>query len=171
MCRSAAVFVLFAACAIGRALAGDEVHDQENAETRQLQQIDQAIPRWLRDKTGRPDWVRLLDGGFINPRDSLRGDKGPGMSVLEMDVVMKNTKQMPWVRFPHRAHTQWLECSNCHDAIFVARAGGNRMDMNRIFRGEYCGACHGRVAFSPMVACERCHSIPQGNVPAWWLNK
>lgn len=148
------------------ASAASELHDPDNAEARLLQKLDDAIPRSQRDKTGRPDWVRMLGNGMIKPRASLDGKTS--MQTLDLDIVMRQTKEMPWVKFPHRAHTEWLECANCHDQIFVAKAGGNDINMTRIFRGEFCGACHGRVAFQPFVACERCHSVPQGNIPAWW---
>ena len=42
------------------------------------------------------------------------------MQVLKLDIVMRNTAEMPYVTFPHESHTMWLECSNCHDGIFVA---------------------------------------------------
>ena len=142
------------------------LHDPDNPESHQLQGLDAAIPASMRDKTGRPDWMRLLDSNTIKPRSSLDGTGT--LPTLQLDIVMRNTKEMPWVRFPHRAHTMWLDCANCHDAIFVAKAGANAIDMTRIFRGEACGTCHGRVAFQPFTACERCHSVPQGDIPAWW---
>lgn len=142
------------------------LHDPDNPESHLLQRVGTAIPPGFRDKTGKPDWMRLLDSQFIQPRSTVDG-KG-SMAPLELDILMRNTKEMPWVKFPHRPHTLWLECSNCHDAIFIPKAGANPIDMTRIFRGEACGVCHGRVAFQPFVACERCHSVPQGNIPAWW---
>lgn len=142
------------------------LHDPEIPEPAQLQTLDSAIPKGLRDKTGKPDWVKLLTVLAIQPRARLDG-KGQ-MQTLDLDILMRNTKEMPWVKFPHRAHTEWLDCSNCHDQIFVAKTGANEINMGRIFRGEYCGVCHGRVAFQPFVACERCHSVAQGNIPAWW---
>jgi c(7)-type cytochrome triheme protein len=88
--------------------------------------------------------------------------------VLELDIIMKNTAQMPFVKFPHEAHTMWLECSNCHDAIFAPKAGANAIDMTKIFRGEACGVCHTKVAFTAMYACERCHSVLQPGQKPWW---
>ena len=81
---------------------------------------------------------------------------------------MKNTAEMPHVKFPHDSHTQWLACSNCHDKIFVPKAGANAINMTKIFQGEYCGVCHDRVAFTTMFACERCHSVLQPGAKAWW---
>jgi c(7)-type cytochrome triheme protein len=86
------------------------------------------------------------------------------MNVLDLDVVMKNTKEMPYVRFPHQSHTLWLDCSNCHPVPFVPKSGANPVSMNEIFRGQYCGMCHDRVAFITFFSCDRCHSIPHGPV-------
>jgi hypothetical protein len=33
--------------------------------------------------------------------------------------------------------------------------------MADIFRGQYCGMCHDRVAFITFFSCMRCHSVPQ----------
>jgi c(7)-type cytochrome triheme protein len=72
---------------------------------------------------------------------------------------MRNTKEMPWVRFPHLAHSQWLDCRSCHPAPFAEKAGAAPTTMERIFRGEACGMCHGKVAFPAWNQCERCHSV------------
>ena len=65
---------------------------------------------------------------------------------------------MPAVRFPHRQHTEWLDCKNCHDGIFKMRTGETKISMFLILQGEQCGVCHGAVAF-PLTECMRCHSI------------
>jgi hypothetical protein len=40
--------------------------------------------------------------------------------------------------------------------------------MDDMYRGEGCGLCHDRVAFSTFV-CERCHVEPhEGSPRAWW---
>ena len=90
------------------------------------------------------------------------------MQVLDLDIIMKNTAQMPWVKFPHSAHTLWLDCSNCHGAIFEPKTGANPIDMAKIFRGESCGVCHTKVAFTVLFACERCHSVLQPGQKPWW---
>ena len=101
------------------------------------------------------------------PRADVRGASGAA-PVLALDIVMKNTAQMPWVRFPHAAHTQWLACGNCHDALFAPKAGANPTTMPRILQGESCGTCHGTVAFTALYTCERCHSVPQPGQKPWW---
>jgi c(7)-type cytochrome triheme protein len=61
------------------------------------------------------------------------------------------------VVFPHGPHTRGLSCENCHPAIFEMRANANAMNMTKIFAGEACGRCHGKVAFDPATGCPRCH--------------
>jgi c(7)-type cytochrome triheme protein len=81
---------------------------------------------------------------------------------------MRNTRDMPWVAFPHRQHTEWLACSNCHPRPFKEKSGVNEITMDNIMRGEQCGMCHDRVAFS-IFACERCHSVTHpGSPKPWW---
>jgi len=131
-----------------------------------LQQPAEAFSGLPADARGKPDWVRALREGLVQPRSGVTG--GPAMQLLELDVLMKNTAQMPYVRFPHGAHTQWLACTNCHDALFVPKAGANPTNMTRIFQGESCGVCHATVAFTAMFTCERCHSVPQPGQKPWW---
>ena len=122
-----------------------------------LQKANEALAGFPVDREGQVHWMRALSQGLIKPRADLRG-KIP-IKVIDSDILMKNTRQMPYVRFPHKAHTQWLACRNCHEAIFVSRKTANTVTMTAIFQGEYCGVCHDKVAFSTF-ACERCHNTP-----------
>lgn len=147
-------------------LRSDGVHDPASESIVALQEPAEALAAFPIDRRGAPDWVKALSLGIIEPRADLEG-KGE-MTVLDMDILFKNTGAMPWVRFPHGAHTQWLDCTNCHDEIFIPRAGANKIGMDAILAGEYCGRCHGKVSFSLWV-CERCHSVPHPGSPAkWW---
>lgn len=141
-------------------------YDNRNPDRHVLQEGGAARSGFPLDKRGAVDWMAALRSGAIAPRADLYGTKGP--EVLDLDIILKNTKEMPYVKFPHRAHTEWLACSNCHDNIFVAKAGANPITMEKIFRGEYCGTCHDRVAFITHYACERCHSVPQSDGKKWW---
>jgi c(7)-type cytochrome triheme protein len=94
------------------------------------------------------------------------------MTVLDMDVVIPVTKfatHPPDVLYPHKAHTERLDCTSCHPDIFNMAKGGNPdMNMMKIISGQYCGVCHGRVAF-PLLNCFRCHSQPlPDSVDRWW---
>lgn len=144
----------------------DEIYDRANPDLHLLQKSKQALANFALDKKSAVDWMTALGSGAIKPRADLGGEGK--MQVLDLDIVMKNTKEMPHVKFPHNSHTQWLACSNCHDQIFVPKAGANAVDMTKIFNGQYCGACHDRVAFRTFFSCERCHSVPQAGTKAWW---
>jgi c(7)-type cytochrome triheme protein len=143
------------------------IHDPTNADLVRLQPPQEAFSALPLDRRGKPDWVRALRERTIQPRTGVAGPAAP-MPALELDIVMKNTAQMPYVKFPHLAHAQWLDCANCHSAIFEPRAGANPTNMARIFQGEACGVCHGKVAFTPLLDCERCHSVLQPGQKAWW---
>lgn len=144
----------------------DRYHDTDNNAIVVLQSPAKAMAEFPRDRRNEVDWVKTLDQGHIEPRADLRGESQ--MATMDMDIIMKNTQFMPWVRFPHIAHTKWLACENCHPKIFLPKEHANPISMNKVLRGEYCGVCHDKVAFSLFI-CERCHSVPhEGSGPAWW---
>jgi c(7)-type cytochrome triheme protein len=143
-------------------LAEDGIHDPSNpAVARILQEPVEAMQGFARDDKGIIDWVKVLENGTIAPRKSLDGSDD--MYTADFDVVFQNTGSMPYVRFPHKAHTEWLTCANCHPAIFLPQKGGNPVNMASIIEGRYCGVCHGKVAFPPTKNCGRCHSVPRPN--------
>ncbi len=136
----------------------DGVHDPANAVLSYLQEPDEALS--LLSVAPEPggnnvDWVEALESGLISPRSKIQPDWK--VNNLDLDIIMPNTAGMPQVVFPHRQHTEWLDCSNCHDKIFKAKTGANQFGMLEILQGEYCGRCHGAVSF-PLTQCLRCHS-------------
>ncbi len=144
----------------------DGVHDIENDAMIVLQDPLTAMADFPIDRRKQINWVATLDAGLINPRADLKGEGE--MLVMDMDILMKNTQFMPYVKFPHQAHTRWLDCSNCHPAIFIPQEHANPISMNKVLRGEYCGVCHDKVAFA-LFTCERCHSVPhEGSGEKWW---
>jgi c(7)-type cytochrome triheme protein len=108
-----------------------------------------------RTEDGFIDWVTAIDRGIIKPRDSIDLKPKPQSPPLSLDIVF-DSRTMPAVTYPHYQHTQWLDCTNCHPKIFKAQKGSNGITMEKIFGGEFCGRCHGTVAF-PLQYCERCH--------------
>ena len=136
-----------------------EIADRTSADSRNLQPYKEATAHLPKDATGFPDWMKALREGLIKPRAGLAPNAS--MNVLDLDIVMKNTKEMPNVRFPHLSHTMWLDCSNCHPTPFEPKAGAASIKMADIFRGQFCGMCHDRVAFVTFFSCFRCHSVPQ----------
>jgi c(7)-type cytochrome triheme protein len=147
-------------------LRTDGIHDPENPAIKSLQDPADALAKFPQDRRGGVNWVTTLEQGLIQPRETLSGAEG--MLVMDMDIMFTNTGSMPWVRFPHVAHTRWLDCSNCHPKIFKPQRGSNKIGMDAILAGEFCGRCHDKVAFSLWV-CERCHSVPHEKSPKkWW---
>ncbi len=146
-----------------KAITSVKFHDPKNLDLKHLQNYDAAVSGIPKDPNGFPDWMRALREGTIKPRSTLAGKDVPS-DELNLDIIMKNTKEMPWVRFPHLPHTQWLTCSNCHPAPFEARMNSTKIKMADIFRGQFCGMCHDRVAFVTFFSCMRCHSVPQNTV-------
>lgn len=144
----------------------DEFYDPANPDYNKLQKANESLAGFTLDKKEYVNWMNVLRAKLISPRADLTGKAT--MEVLDMDIIMKNTKAMPYVKFPHNSHTMWLACSNCHDQIFVPKAGANKINMAKIFRGQYCGVCHDKVAFSMFFSCETCHSVPQTGTKPWW---
>lgn len=101
-------------------------------------------------------WVKALEKGEINPRANL--NPNTEVRVLDQDILLDLQGGMPIVRFPHKQHTLWLDCANCHEHLFKSKAGANKYSMLAILNGEQCGVCHGAVSF-PLTECFRCHSV------------
>jgi c(7)-type cytochrome triheme protein len=128
-------------------------------------QIDwKALLRKLpKDAAGGVDWVKALADGDIHPASSIDPDHPNDQPVLPLDVHLDPPAQPLFkVVFPHEPHTQWLACTNCHPKIFHMQAGADPITMNKIFAGEYCGRCHGKVAFDVATGCPRCHRALAG---------
>lgn len=142
-------------------IAEDGIHDPTDEDIEKLQPPAEAMLHFPRDARGVVNWVKTLDQGLINPRTGVTGKEK--MHAVDFDVIFENTASMPYVRFPHRPHTMWLTCKNCHPGIFIPQRGANPITMAKIISGQYCGVCHGKVAFPP-YECNRCHRVPRQSV-------
>ncbi|MGC2164514.1 MAG: c(7)-type cytochrome triheme domain-containing protein [Gallionella sp.] len=142
--------------------SGDEIHDPTNEGSMILQKPLDAFEGLPQTETGLGngvDWVKALDNGDLKPRwEKTNPDAEP--MVMDMNIVRVPKSSMPDVVFPHRQHTLWLACSNCHPDIFIPRKGANQINMAAIILGQKCGVCHGKVSF-PVSECKRCHSQPK----------
>ena len=146
-------------------LAEDEIHDPENRALSSLQEPQEALSVLHPDTAGNMvNWVEALQQGQINPRHALN-DPDHVPEELDSKVLLKDTSYMPMVLFPHKPHTQWLSCDNCHEKIFRSEIGATDISMFQILQGESCGQCHGAVAF-PLTECNRCHSVPHDSPQA-----
>ncbi|MDO8891968.1 MAG: cytochrome c3 family protein [Sulfurimicrobium sp.] len=143
-----------------------------------------ALPR---DKNGIVHWVKAVAEGMIKPRDDIYGPKSTNVAdsfvraglveskddftgllggldsehFKRLIVMQVKNHFMADVLFPHGMHTYWVNCSSCHPKPFVPKIGANDIKMKAILEGEYCGKCHGKVAF-PIVSfenCVRCHVV------------
>jgi c(7)-type cytochrome triheme protein len=157
------IAVLLATCASAvlaadwKPLADDDIHDPGNPALDLLQEPADALSQLPADAAGnKVDWVKALREGYVEPRTNVHPETK--VNLRETELIMKNTGSSNYVRFPHLAHTEWLDCSNCHDHLFAREVGKTPMTMLMILSGEYCGRCHGAVAV-PLTECNRCHSV------------
>jgi c(7)-type cytochrome triheme protein len=151
-----------AAPGLWQRLEHDGVHDPTSPAIGVLQQPAEALEPLPRDTAGNlVNWVRAIDSGAIDPRTNLFPETQ--VRLREDEIIVSKFGSMPAVKFPHRQHTLWLDCANCHDQLFKPQAGANRFSMTAILNGEQCGVCHGAVAF-PLTECNRCHSVPNASL-------
>jgi c(7)-type cytochrome triheme protein len=135
----------------------DGIHDPGNSGTEALQPPKEAFADLPKSTSGnRIDWVKALNDGAVTPRAKRDSDNAQ-TQILDMDIIRIVKGSMPDVVYPHKPHTQWLDCAQCHPGIFVPKKGGNAISMAAILMGQYCGVCHGKVAF-PVSECSKCHS-------------
>lgn len=141
-------------------LSKDDLHDTTNPGLKMLQEPREGLGKLPKDYPGnRVNWVEALRQGLIEPRTNIL--PGTPIRVLNLDVILSRTGEMPMVKFPHKQHTEWLDCNNCHEGIFKYKAGTTPgLSMFAVLQGEFCGQCHGAVAF-PLTECDRCHSVPR----------
>ncbi len=104
------------------------------------------------------NWVQALKKKKITPRASLFDEK---FEAIPFDKVLRLEPEWNMIRtraiFPHKRHTEWLDCADCHPDIFnIQKKGTKHFRMNYINTGQFCGVCHLSVAF-PVQDCKRCH--------------
>ncbi len=137
----------------------DGVHDPDNDNTHVLQPPRIAYDGLPTSDFGNyVDWVKALNDGLIQPRYD-RFDPTVEPLVMDLDIVREVKASVPDVVFPHKPHTQWLHCSNCHPKIFIPQRKANVINMSAILLGQKCGVCHGKVSFPITTkSCKKCHS-------------
>lgn len=114
------------------------------------------------DKFGNEiNWAKALNDGLITPKYSIEGSKRSIVLDKTLTLRAEMTGISPGI-FPHKAHEQWLDCSNCHPEIFnIKKKSTENLRKVNMLRGESCGLCHLRVAF-PLNDCKRCHPRMRG---------
>ena len=138
----------------------DGIHDAASEGVQLLQTPRDSFSTLPKAQSGNyVDWVKALSDGKVAPRYD-RVDPNAQPVIMDLNIVREVKGSMPNVVYPHKQHTEWLDCSNCHPAIFIPQKGANQISMASILLGEKCGVCHGKVAF-PVAECRRCHSQPK----------
>ena len=155
-----------AAAAQAAAQAGGLAVAEEEGERPEIEGIldwEQASEMLPKDDIDEVDWMAALREGVIKPRAQIMGQGDPQARVFKFDFYFAGPDPESDAFFPHSSHTEWLTCESCHPAIFPYRdlglAGSEDygITMDQVFEGEYCGKCHGTVAFV-LDSCNRCHS-------------
>jgi len=136
------------------ARSADQSENQARAPRyKSYETLVEALPK---DAMGNPDWDAAVRDGLLDPQLAI--DPGvPGEPPLVLDVLFNPNLTGLEVVFSHKTHTYWLSCDGCHPSITAMQAGANSITMEKIFNGEYCGRCHGTVAFAVESGCSRCH--------------
>ena len=139
-------------------LAKDGLHDPRSPAIGVLQEPRDALSALAPDTVGnKVRWMEALVKGQIQPRSRASAAPSPQGELRETEIFLNLNGGTPIVRFPHKQHTLWLDCANCHDDLFKREVGASAIQMRRILQGEQCGLCHGAVSF-PLTECNRCHN-------------
>ena len=137
--------------------AEDGIHDPTNEGIKLLHNARKEMANFPPSEIGNlVDWVAAFAQKKVTPAWDLT-DPDADRMVMDLDITRFPRGSMPNVVFPHKQHTEWLACGNCHPAIFEPQKGFNQINMRLILGGERCGVCHGKVSFPP-TACLKCHS-------------
>ncbi|TAK03473.1 c-type cytochrome, partial [bacterium] len=140
---------------LAEARAGMPKEEKAPLPAEQVKSWPEAVALLPKDITGQVDWVQALKAKAIAPRPGIE-PRATDQPVLPV-TVERAPKAVFKAVYPHEPHTALLGCESCHPAPFQMMGGGTPISMAKIFQGELCGACHGKVAFDPMTGCPRCH--------------
>lgn len=61
------------------------------------------------------------------------------------------------VKFNHVFHANAFSCNDCHGKLFKMQKGGSKINMDDMYAGKSCGACHNGKAASAVMDCAKCH--------------
>ncbi|HEY5998233.1 MAG TPA: c(7)-type cytochrome triheme domain-containing protein [bacterium] len=150
------------ACHDGKALFGHEKPEDcarcHNGDIRRG--ADKFGPLWRlpEERFGnRIDWNAALEAGLIKPANKLSIEPSGEIGFANTILLDAEWPMVPSATFPHGRHTRWLDCNDCHPNLFnIKRKFTAGLRMDSIVERQYCGVCHGSVAF-PLTDCKRCH--------------
>lgn len=102
------------------------------------------------------DWVMAMQDKRITPADFLSISSHPVILDKTLTIEAGWNFISPSI-FPHRPHSEQLDCNSCHPDIFnIQKKGTKDFNMESMLGGDFCGVCHRNVAF-PLHDCKRCH--------------
>ncbi len=90
-----------------------------------------------------------LAKGIIDP--SAKRSGGPKSFVYK-------PKDIGAVTFSHEFHTAAFSCKDCHTKVFRMKKGGNKMTMDAMNAGKFCGKCHDGKTATAVTDCAKCHA-------------
>ncbi|MCB2184506.1 MAG: hypothetical protein KQH63_20985 [Desulfobulbaceae bacterium] len=104
------------------------------------------------------NWEEAEKAGKITLQDFIKGISAKNNFAFKNKdfKVGARFEGFPDILFSHRKHSVWNGCGGCHPEIFAVQKGATHFTMADIYKGKYCGVCHGKVAF-PVIDCQRCH--------------
>lgn len=147
-------------CHDGRVAFG---HTKENCDKCHNGDINYGKEKFIRLKDfpktrfgNKVDWVKAIQAGLIKPKNFISSE--PGEMSFDKTLELKaEWSGIPPAIFPHKAHIQWLDCSNCHPDLFnIKKKTTKHFSMTLSLEGKFCGLCHLKIAF-PLNDCKRCH--------------
>ncbi len=108
------------------------------------------------------DWMKLKESNVFTPVASL--ENGVTEEIRDNKILFASKSGfVSDVIFDHKTHSDWINCTSCHPAIFKDELGGNKIKMTDMPKGLYCGVCHGKVSFT-FADCLRCHKKTTGKL-------
>jgi c(7)-type cytochrome triheme protein len=116
-----------------------------------------SLPR-LEEGSELVAWMKALEAKLITPRPGIEKDAKDD-EPTDMDVEIATSGQAEWISvFSHKSHTTWVKCDSCHaNGLFEMEKGKVKMTMGGMGEGQWCGACHGKVAAPEISGCPACH--------------
>jgi c(7)-type cytochrome triheme protein len=150
------------ACHDGKELFGHEKPEDcercHNGDIRRGAERFASLWRLPEERFGnRIDWNKALEDGLLQPANKLSIDPSGEIGFANTILLEAEWPMVPDATFPHGRHTKWLDCNDCHPNIFnIKKKFTAGLRMGSIIELQYCGICHGTVAF-PLTDCSRCH--------------
>lgn len=73
------------------------------------------------------------------------------------ELVYQLKGGVPPAYFSHEFHSKIFKCEDCHNKHFEMRIHGSKMNMQKMYEGKYCGACHNGMMGFDIKECAKCH--------------